>query len=182
MSIAVVAVFGILLLAPAPPSRLVSKYDAHEYPENALRAIGDSGDHGRIFSTDVWGGYLIYRRYPELQVFVDGRSDFYGPEFNHIYADVMNVKPGWESKLRNYNIQTVLVPADSFLSGALKESRNWQCTFDDGIAIVFRPVEKIPANDKQVSTAVAGGRKDRDVATGVNPMGSGRRPPGDLHS
>jgi len=168
VSFGVLAVFGALLLAPAPPSRFVSKYDAHEFPEAALQAIADEGHSGRVFSTDTWGGYLIYSLYPQMQVFVDGRSDFYGPKFSDLYTDVMNVKPGWEDKLRQYKIQTVLVPPDSFLSGALKESRNWRCIFDDGIAIMFRPVDTVRANDKTVSTAVASGRKDHKATSDMH--------------
>ena len=103
-----------------------------------------------------------------MHVFVDGRSDFYGPKFSDLYTDVMNVKPGWEDKLRQYKIQTVLVPPDSFLSGALKESRNWRCIFDDGIAIMFRPVDTVRANDKTVSTAVASGRKDHKTTSDMH--------------
>src|SRR5579863_3105836 len=39
----------------------------------------------RILTTDQWGDYLIYRFYPRGRVFVDGRSDFYGPEVGRDY-------------------------------------------------------------------------------------------------
>src|SRR5205814_8960210 len=32
----------------------------------------------RVFTSDQWGDYLIYRFYPDQQGFIDGRSDFYG--------------------------------------------------------------------------------------------------------
>ncbi len=35
----------------------------------------------RIFTYDQWGDYLIYRLYPRIRVFIDGRSDFYGARF-----------------------------------------------------------------------------------------------------
>ncbi len=163
VSLAGFALFAALLLAPKPSERFSSVYNSHEYPERALENVQLAGS-GRIFSTDVWGGYLIYRLYPQIRVFVDGRSDFYGPVFDKIYTDVMNVKPGWEAHLRQNGIQTVLLPADSPLSSAIKESRNWRCTYDDGIAIVFRPVNSNPGEDKQVSFAVAGDGRNRKAA------------------
>src|ERR1019366_4371407 len=33
-----------------------------------------------VFSTDAWGGYLIYKMYPERKVVVDDRHDLYGPD------------------------------------------------------------------------------------------------------
>jgi hypothetical protein len=32
---------------------------------------------GKGYSHDQFGGYLIYRLYPQYKVFVDGRGDFY---------------------------------------------------------------------------------------------------------
>ena len=52
-----------------------------------------------IFTHDEWGDYLIWSLYPEHRVFVDGRSDFYGDDFEEKYIDVLNVKYGWEKTL-----------------------------------------------------------------------------------
>jgi hypothetical protein len=34
----------------------------------------------RIFTTDQWAGYLIYHNYPQQRVFLDGRTNYYGPK------------------------------------------------------------------------------------------------------
>ena len=92
----------------------------------------------RIFTNDEWGDYLIWRLYPHTQVFVDGRSDFYGDDFEDKYLDVMNVKYGWEKTLARFGVDTILMPPDAPLTGALKESSRWRVVYDDGIALVFR--------------------------------------------
>jgi hypothetical protein len=97
-----------------------------------------------VFSTDSWGGYLIYRLYPSMRVFIDGRSDFYGPEFCESYIDLMGVKHDWQQRLDRYRVDTVLLPVREPLAGVIKESRDWRTVYDDGMAIVFRrtgPVE-----------------------------------------
>ena len=40
----------------------------------------------RVLTTDQWADYLIFLHPDEQKVFVDGRSDFYGPEVgNRVY-------------------------------------------------------------------------------------------------
>ncbi len=96
---------------------------------------------------------------------MDGRSDFYGPEFGQAYIDVLNVKYGWEQTLARYGVNTILMPVDSPLTGALKESRNWRVVYDDTRAIVFR---KTGAGAEQVSTSGIGGG-ERGLAIAASP-------------
>ena len=126
----------------APSPRFQAEYDSGQYPVAALAALGDSD---RIFASDTWGGYLIYRRYP-AKVFVDGRSDFYGPAFEAEYADVLGVRYNWESTLAGHDVDTILLAVDAPLSGALKSSRKWRVVYDDGVAIVFRAAALTPPN------------------------------------
>lgn len=144
---------GSILYAPAPPARFVAEHDSTTFPARAIDKIMREGMGNRIFSTDDWSGYLIYRTYPTIKVFIDGRSDYYGPKFGEEYADLMRVKYDWEDRLRKYDIRTILVPANSVLSPALKGSRHWSCVYDDGVAIIFRSV----VSDQQVSAALSGG-------------------------
>src|ERR1035441_7117100 len=81
-----VSVFAVLLVvallyAPHPPKNFRSEFDPTFYPAGALATLR-SDPAGRIFTNDEWGDYLIYRLYPGHQVYVDGRSDFYGDEFD----------------------------------------------------------------------------------------------------
>ena len=48
-----------------------------------------------VLTTDQWADYLIYL-HPQQKVFVDGRSDFYGPEIGNQFLQVMGGQPGWE--------------------------------------------------------------------------------------
>lgn len=121
--------------APAPPLR--AEYEPLNYPAAAMSSLRTSD---RIFTTDTWGGYLIYKR-ASGKVFVDGRSDFYGPAFEKQYSDVMNVRYNWQSILRQYGVDTVVLPVSAALASVLKMTPAWNVVFDDGHAIVFRPQE-----------------------------------------
>ena len=134
---AVIAILGVMMYRHTPSPLFRAGYDSNAYPEAALAVLNPAD---RIFSSDTWGGFLIYRR-PRAKVFVDGRSDFYGPEFEAKYTDISNVRYNWESILSVYGVDTVLLAVDAPLSSALKGSANWNALYDDGIAIVFHRIE-----------------------------------------
>jgi len=128
-----------IVFAPNPPERFIVKYDGKKYPEKALSFLADRDlARKRIFTSDEWGDYLIYKLYPSVKVFLDGRSDFYGPDFGKKYIDSISVKYSWEGLFRKHRIDTVLLPVDFALASTMKESDRWQVVYDDGIAIVFR--------------------------------------------
>ncbi len=158
-SVAGIALVAALLYAPAPPKRFRSEYDPKSYPAAAIKVLQDDSE-ARIFTNDEWGDYLIYRLYPRNRVFVDGRSDFYGDDFEQKYIDVLNVQYGWEATLSRFGINTILLPPNAPLTGALKESSRWRVVYDDGIALVFRSTPK--TGGTTVSATLPGGGKGRD--------------------
>jgi hypothetical protein len=91
-----------------------------------------------VFSTDSWGGYLIYRMYPERKVVVDDRHDLYGSDRIRQYLILTQVEPGWQSVLREWQIRTALLPTDSTLANLLRElPRDWRVAYEDEVAVVF---------------------------------------------
>jgi hypothetical protein len=86
------------------------------------------------------GGYLIYRRFPNERVFVDGRADYYGTDFTEKWAYTIRARYYWKQELSTYSIDTVLLKTEDPLASLLKQSPDWKPVFDDGRAIVFRKV------------------------------------------
>ena len=95
-----------------------------------------------------------------------GRSDFYGPEFGQKYIDILNVKYDWEQTLTwlSAAVNTIVMPTDAPLTGAVKESRNWRVIYDDTRTIVFRSAKEAGGNAQQVSTSCTGGEGGRGLA------------------
>ena len=148
-SAAAIALVTALLYAPQAPKSFQAAQNPKEFPVEAASFALHNG-YDRIFTTDVWGGYLIYRLYPKAKVYIDGRSDFYGTPFELKYLDVVGAKYDWEQNLATYDAETVLVPADYALATALKENPRWRVVYDDKVAIIFRPAS-IPRT-QQVSS------------------------------
>lgn len=159
VSVAAFALIAAVFYAPAPPANFRAKFDPKEFPVKALANLGDPQHQGRVFTYDQWGDYLIYTQYPQRKVFIDGRADFYGSKFVAKYLDIVNVNYNWQQHLNEYGVDTVLMPPDSPLSGALKESSRWHVVYDDGSAIIFRTGAR--PDGPQVSAENSGG-KDRD--------------------
>jgi hypothetical protein len=91
----------------------------------------------RIFTSDEWGDYLTYRFYPLMRVFLDGRSDLYGPELGKEYVQLASGKYQWEQILDRYGIEIAIVPVDWPLAELLKRNSAWRLVKDDGVGIFF---------------------------------------------
>jgi hypothetical protein len=112
-------------------------FDPAMFPVRAADFLEKQSTAGRIFTKDQWGGYLIYRFNGRTKVFLDGRSDFYGRDLLETYEQVVEVKPGWDSILKQYNVRTVLIPPDHALASALRLSGAWKQVYGDSAASVF---------------------------------------------
>jgi hypothetical protein len=131
-------------LCSATALRLPRAYDPKSFPVAAAVRLEKAGLYGGVFTEDLWGGYLIYREYPRGRVFIDGRSDFYGAEFAGKYIQAMGAMAGWERYLSRYGVETVLLPPDAPLAGALRQSSAWRLIYDDGVALIFRSARPHP--------------------------------------
>ncbi len=151
------ALVAALLFAPRPPKPFRAEYDPKSYPAGAIEVLrGDST--ARVFTHDEWGDYLIWRLYPTGKVFVDGRSDFYGDDFENKYIDVMNVGHDWQKTLDGFGVNTILLPPSAALAGALKENSRWHMVYDDGVAQIFRT-----GTTTSVASLADGDGRDRKV-------------------
>ena len=159
-SAAAAVVVALLIANPNATGKLKPEYDPDMYPAKALSVLrADPGS--RIFTDDEWGDYLLYHLYPGHKVFVDGRSDFYGQDFEQKYFDVMQVKYDWEQSLNRYKVDTIVLSTKTALASTIKESSHWRTIYDDSVAIVFRAVPERAAESQQFSAGSSGG-KDRD--------------------
>lgn len=139
VSVAGFVLIGLLLYAPDPGPGFRASYDPKRYPVQAVEFLLSRGFTHRVLADDEWGDYLVYSAYPRMQVFMDGRSDFYGAEFMKSYLEIMRPGHEWDRKVADYGIETVLLRVEARLAAVLKASPSWSVVYDDGVAIVFRP-------------------------------------------
>lgn len=90
----------------------------------------------RVFSSDQWADYLLYKNYPRQKVFYDDRN-FYGARMYQAVNGLMNGARGWAATLDQYQTTYVLTPPDSPLSDRLRESAQWKLVDHDETAALF---------------------------------------------
>lgn len=117
-------------------------FDASKFPVEAATFIADAGLRDPVLSLDSWGGYLIYRLYPQIKVFVDDRHDLYGDEFLRDYLKAVRLTPGWDKFLVEKHVNWVLVPAQSPLGNMLAETRQWDVVHRDQTAALLARKER----------------------------------------
>jgi hypothetical protein len=111
--------------------------EIERFPAPAVAFLQNHPSPGRIFNHYDWGGYLIWKLYPSTPVFIDGRADLYGQQLFDQFAETYQFKGAWQQTLQQWNIDTVIVPADSPLATGLRSSHGWTVSYEDPQAVVL---------------------------------------------
>jgi hypothetical protein len=111
--------------------------EAEQFPQKAAAFLQASDQPRRIFVYYDWGGYAIWKLYPEYRVFVDGRADLYGDDLLRQFKAAVQLRTGWRDVLDNWKVDTVLVPPSCALAQALLLDPNWHAAFTDSKAIIL---------------------------------------------
>jgi hypothetical protein len=143
----VAVILGILICAQqgklGTRQWMDAHFDAGHLPVQAIEVIAQRGIRDPIFAPDSWGGYLIYRLYPQNKVFVDDRHDFYGENFLRDYLKAIRLAPDWDVFLKEKKVNWALLPAGSSLANMLEETSQWNLVYGDGTAVLLERKEKM---------------------------------------
>src|SRR5208337_430659 len=134
--------------------------EAEQFPKRAVSFLLAGNYPQRIFVYYDWGGYAIWKLYPEYRVFVDGRADLYGDDLLGQFKTAVRLQTGWRDVLDRWQVETVLVPTSSALAQALLLDPNWHAAFSDSKAIILlraHPAVRIAEN---LNTSLAGEAKE----------------------
>ncbi|MCL7938619.1 MAG: hypothetical protein M8844_10685 [marine benthic group bacterium] len=108
-------------------------FEPDSFPEAAMAAVAELRPRGNLFNEMPWGGYLLYKR-PDVPVFIDGQTDFYGEELSKDYLRIRELAPGALDLLNRYSIDWVLVRSTVPLVQGLELTPDWNCPYGDGTA------------------------------------------------
>jgi len=100
-------------------------------PVKAADFIKSAGITGHMFNSYNFGGYLIYRLYPDQKVFIDGRADLYGDAFVNEYIRITKLQPGWEQAFDKYDIDYVVTGISEPLSQLLRVRGDFRLVYAD---------------------------------------------------
>lgn len=122
---------GIVLTNQAAVER------AH-YPVAAVDFLRAQHADDAVYNAYAWGGYLIWRLYPQTRVFIDGRADVYGDTFiEEVYLKAYRGGAEWRAPLEQYGVRAVLIEPHAPLAAQLAREGEWQAVYADPQAVIF---------------------------------------------
>jgi hypothetical protein len=107
-------------------------------PVPAVDWLEQNPQEGKIFNQFIWGGYLLYRMWPDEVVFIDGQTDFYGETLMREYIEVITLTDGWEAILARHDVSWMLIPRNEILARHLYTDEGWTVVYEDETAVIFR--------------------------------------------
>ena len=131
--------------------------EAEQYPQKAVAFLQASPQPRRIFVYYDWGGYAIWKLYPEYRVFVDGRADLYGDNLLRQFKTALQLRTGWRDVLDHWKVEAVLVPPSCALAQALLLDPNWHATFIDSKAVILLRTHPAPVERRAPSPVTVTG-------------------------
>jgi hypothetical protein len=112
--------------------------EKRSFPLSAISFLRENRLPAPLFNSYNWGGYLIWKLYPEYRVYVDGRADLYGDKFLDQFAGTYEISnPSWQVPMGEWGIRTVLLPPDAPLASALRLTPSWKEVYADSQAVIF---------------------------------------------
>lgn len=140
----------IVWMAVRLPSQL--RIEERLFPNKAVNFIKENELSGNFFNPSGWGGYLIWRCYPECRVFIDGRCLVYGERIYEEYGAIFRGEPrppmrgggepAWKDLLDRYKVNLALIDYSGKhsrpnLRDRLYESRDWRLVYWDDDAMLY---------------------------------------------
>jgi len=141
-----------MLYAPPAGAAIGAGVQPDRFPVKAADFIEARLPRARLYNDVAFGGYLIWRGYPERRVFIDGR--------NEVHADLLGEMSGaiddgrkWHDLLARYAVEGAVVAyrsrlvqvrdaatgevSDASFSGLHFPRREWALVWWDDVAMVF---------------------------------------------
>lgn len=115
---------------------------AGQYPVAAADFIREQKLPANLYNAYDWGGYLMWRLYPDYLVYVDGRSD--SEEYFAASTRIENSLTGWQNDLRRHGVKTIITRTCFYDTGgpldlinALSRASDWELVYQDDVALVY---------------------------------------------
>ena len=112
------------------------QFNPQVFPVQAMNWLEIHPQSGRMFNEFNWGGYILYRTWPQQQVFLDSQSDFYGEPLMKDYEKLISAQGDWENLLANYQVGWAIIPPDLPLAGEMK-TEGWKILYEDQTAVIL---------------------------------------------
>ena len=142
LGLVILAALVKIVVPLTPRANLEAEQDS--LPFAAVEFIRRENPSGPMFNSYNWGGYLIFKLWPDYPVYIDGRTDLYDDTFIRQYLDVMAAQDNWQQRLDEQGINLVLIETNSPLDKFLRLESGWRQIYRDEMAVIFNRREALP--------------------------------------
>jgi hypothetical protein len=120
------------------PEAAASFLSSHHLPPPTPSRENRACRGPRMLNHYNWGGYFIWKLYPEYPVFIDGRADLYGDAFMDQFASTYYLhSSSWGDPIKKWGICTVVLPPDAPMVSALRSMSDWKQIYGDAQAVIL---------------------------------------------
>lgn len=105
-------------------------------PVMATDFIKQAGIDGRMFNSYRYGGYLLYRLYPQQRVFIDARADMYDSRIHADYKTIFFARPKWRSLVEHYRIDYFVFERNTPIAKVLSKDKDFSIVYRDSHNII----------------------------------------------
>ena len=138
--------FGVTLLHGQPKDAKQRSQRFHKSvslltPLGVTTHLNEEPPVGQVYNTYEWGDFLTWAGPKGMQVFLNSHAHLVPTEVWKDYLLISAAGGGWEQKLDQYSVNTVVVDVAQrgTLIKALKQKKDvWELTYEDGVGAVFR--------------------------------------------
>lgn len=131
----IISFLAALLFLTHPQSGSQNRFDPAVFPVNAVQWLEENPQTGPMFNAFDWGGYILYRLWPQQLVFIESQTDTSG-DLTRMYETVVTLDEGWGRIFDQYEIRWVIIPPDWPLASELK-NQGWVVTYEDDTAVIL---------------------------------------------
>ena len=128
---------AVLFIALTGSIHWPSDFPEKNFPEEIVQRHADRIATSRILTTDQWAGYLIYHNYPRQRVFLDGRTNYYGPKILGEYSGMMDGQRAWREILERYRFDLIMCSPDAALASLIRIDPEWRIVDSERKAVLF---------------------------------------------
>lgn len=108
LAVAVLVLLGASLLVANPRFANGLGVDGRRLPVAAAEFLARARPPGQMFNTHAFGGYAIWRLYPQQRVFIDGRDDIFAELRARLGRAAVDSRL-WDELLADYGIEYTLL-------------------------------------------------------------------------
>ena len=112
------------------------------YPEMTVKFLKEHNVRGNIYNDYGYGGYLIWHLWPNIPVFIDGRTPtIYDQDFLWLHGMTMQKKEVWEKVAERYEIDIILI--SDYREKGYASFSNWLDGDQDWMLVAFDDVSSL---------------------------------------